>query len=45
MNFMYLFNLNYTYRAKTEAIYQNREAFFFDFYIVDDQIFEQYYLF
>lgn len=45
MNFMYLYNLNYSYRAKTEAIFKDRENFFFDFFFVDDAIFDQHYLF
>ena len=35
MNFMYLYNLNYSYRAKTEAIFKDRENYYFDFFFVD----------
>lgn len=45
MNFMYLYNLNYTYRVKTEAIFKNKEPYFFEFFSLNDVIFEQHYLF
>lgn len=45
MDFMYLYNLNYSYRAKTEAIFKSRENLYFDFFFVDDAIFDQHYLF
>ena len=45
MNFMYLYNLDYAYRAKTEAIFENRVATYFDFFFVNDDIFSQHYLF
>ena len=45
MSFNYLFNINYAFRAKTEAIFQNRASFYFDFFFVDDIMFEQHYLF
>ena len=47
MHFMYLFNLNYSYRLKTEAIFPvgDQKFFYWDFFFLDDQIFEQHYLF
>lgn len=39
MNFMYIYNLDYAYRAKTEAIFENRVATFFDFFFVNDDVF------
>jgi hypothetical protein len=44
-NFMYLYNLNYTFRIKTQAIFKNQEPHYFDMYFLDDQMFEQHYLF
>ena len=45
MHFMYLFNLNYAYRAKTEAIFEDRTQYFFDFYVTNDEFFAQYFLY
>lgn len=45
MNYKFLFNLNYSYRAKTEAVFQNKKEYIFDFFMADDQKFEQFYLF
>ena len=45
MNYKFIFNLNYSYRAKTEAVFQGQKPFIFDFFMVDDQKFEQFYLF
>jgi hypothetical protein len=42
---MYLHNLDYAYRAKTQAIFQSRAATYFDFFFVNDQVFNQHYLF
>jgi len=42
---MYLYNLNYTYRIKTEAIFQNKQPYIFDFFILNDPLFEQHFLF
>lgn len=39
MNFMYLYNLDYAYRAQTEAIFANRVSTYFDFFFVNDDIF------
>ena len=41
MHFMYLFNLNYSYRLKTEAIFptDDKKYYFWDFFFIDDQIF------
>lgn len=44
-NFMFLYNLNYSYRAMTEAIYENKQNYFFEFFILNDPIFEQFNLF
>jgi len=45
MNFTYLYNLNYSYRAKTESIFKDRQGCYFDFFIVEDPNFDQHYLF
>ena len=45
---MYLYNLNYSYRAKTEERYcvkqeargNRRKYHYFDFFVVDDPIFQ-----
>jgi hypothetical protein len=42
---MYLYNLNYAYRAKTEAIFEEQKVYFFDYYILNDEYFSQHYLF
>jgi hypothetical protein len=42
MNFLSLFDLNYSYRAKTEAIFNQRKKHIFDFFMVEDQKFEQF---
>lgn len=41
MHFMYLFNLNYSYRLKTETIFpvSDQKYYFWDFFFIDDQIF------
>ena len=44
-HFMSIFNLNYSYRVKTEAIFNNRAATIFEFFVLDDPIFDQFYLF
>ena len=36
MNYKFIFNLNYSYRAKTEAVFQNKKSFIFDFFMADD---------
>ena len=45
MNFMYIYNLNYSYRAKTESIFQGGTPCYFDFYFLNDQVFSQFHLF
>lgn len=45
MNFMYLYNLNYTYRIRTEAIFDNKKANYFDLYFVNDKMFDQFKLY
>lgn len=48
MHFMYMFNLNYSYRLKTESIYNNSKEdklLYWDFFFIDDMIFAQHYLF
>jgi hypothetical protein len=45
MNYKNLFNLIYCYRARTEAVFKNKEPHIFDFFVVDDNKFEQFYLF
>lgn len=44
-NQKYLFKLNYSFRAKAEAVFQNHQTYIFDFFCVNDQKFEQFYLF
>lgn len=36
MNFLFINNLNYSYRAKTEAIFKGGQPSYFDFFFVDD---------
>jgi len=45
MNYLHLFNLDYAIRAKTEAVFKDKENYIFDFFIADDQKFEQFYLY
>ena len=45
LNYMQLFDLEYCYRMKTEAIFEQKKQYIFDFIIADDQKFEQFYLF
>lgn len=45
MNYMYLYNLNYSYRIRTEATFENRKPYFFDLFFVNDHIFDQHFLF
>ena len=45
MNYLHLFNLDYVIRAKTEAVFKDKENYIFDFFIADDQKFEQFYLY
>ena len=40
MHFMHLFDLEYSFRAKTEAVFQNKNSVIFDFFNVDDMKFE-----
>jgi len=40
MNYMYLYNLNYTYRIKTEAVFEDKSNYIFDFFVLDDHLFE-----
>lgn len=40
-----LFNLWYVYRVRTEAIFENNKEFIYEFFILDDQKFEEYFLF
>ena len=42
---MSIHDLDYAFRAKTEAIFKGKETFIFDFFNVDDQKFEQFYLY
>lgn len=45
MNYLHLFDLDYAIRAKTEAVFQDKANYIFDFFIADDQKFEQFYLY
>ena len=45
MNYKSLFNLIYCFRARTEAVFQNKVPHIFDFYVVDDNKFDQFYLY
>ena len=45
MHHEWLFNFLYTYRAKTKAIFQGGSSHIFDFYMLEDQKFDQFYLF
>jgi hypothetical protein len=36
MNHMNIYDLDYAFRAKTEAIFKDKETFIFDFFNVDD---------
>jgi len=39
MKFMYLYGLNYAYRVKTTAIFDEHKNVFFDFFFVNDELF------
>lgn len=45
MNFKYLFNINYSFRIRTEAVFSANTPHIFDFFIANDSKFEQFYLF
>jgi hypothetical protein len=45
MDYQALFNLNYSYRIRTEAVFNNDQVHIFDFFVVDDMKFEQFYLY
>lgn len=40
MNYMFINNLNYSYRAKTEAIFKGGVPSYFDFFFVNDKVFD-----
>jgi len=45
MHYLQLFDLDYSFRAMTEALFHNNKPFIFDFFNVDDLKFEQFYLY
>lgn len=45
MNYKYLFNINYSFRIRTEAVFAGNTPHIFDFFIADDTKFEQFYLY
>lgn len=45
LNHMFLFGLNYAYRAKTHALFTGMDTHVFEFFVADDQKFEQFYLY
>ena len=44
-HYLYLQDFDYSFRAKTESIFMDKQPFIFDFFVVDDIKFEQYYLY
>ena len=44
-HYLYLQDFDYSFRAKTESIFMDKMPFIFDFFVVDDLKFEQYYLY
>lgn len=45
MSHLIIYDIDYAFRAKTEAIFKEKENFIFDFFSVDDHKFEQFYLY
>ena len=45
MKYQLLFGLQYAFRIKTEAIFEQNKEHIFDFYILDDHKLEEFYLF
>tara|TARA_B110000285_G_C15092466_1_gene599897 strand:+ start:912 stop:1049 length:138 start_codon:yes stop_codon:yes gene_type:complete len=45
MSHLIIYDIDYAFRAKTEAIFKEKESFIFDFFSVDDHKFEQFYLY
>ena len=39
-----MFDLVYSYRCKTQAIFKQRETLIFDVFVVDDAKFDQYFI-
>ena len=45
MSYLTIYDIDYAFRARTEAIFKNKEVYVFDFFNVDDHKFEQFYLY
>lgn len=40
MNYKFLFGVNYCFRMRTEAVFNNNQPHVFEFFVVDDLKFE-----
>jgi len=45
MRYQTLFELQYAFRIKTEAIFENLKEYIFDFYVLDDPKYDDFFLF